>query len=92
MGKNDNSNKGGDMSDFRLRPEAALELDEVFSLRGKALDILAAVVFEWESDPMSVQCFDLRMVEEAKRVDKELRKRDAFYGGMVSYPKGFGSP
>lgn len=33
-----------------------------------ALKILRLVVAEWESDPMSVQCFDLRLVEQAKEL------------------------
>ena len=33
-----------------------------------ALDLLAAVVMEWSTDPMSVQCFDLRMVDRGKAI------------------------
>ena len=32
----------------------------------EALRLLALVVAEWNSDPMSVQCFDLRIVNDAK--------------------------
>jgi hypothetical protein len=36
--------------------------------------VLDLIVAEFTSDPMSVQCFDLRIVEEAKAVIAE-RKR-----------------
>lgn len=42
-------------------------------------DVLDLVVAEWESDPMSVQCFDLRIVERAKhlvKVRKTIRGKD----------------
>ncbi len=35
------------------------------------LDLIAA---EFESDPMSVQCFDLRIVERVKALAKELKR------------------
>jgi len=35
------------------------------------LDIIAA---EFKSDPMSVQCFDLRIVDRAKKVIEEIRE------------------
>ena len=37
----------------------------------RLLDIIAA---EFASDPTSVQCFDLRIVEEAKTVSKAARE------------------
>lgn len=40
----------------------------------RALAILDIVVAEWESDPSSVQCFDLRIVEEAKQIMKWLNQ------------------
>lgn len=40
----------------------------------RALKVLDLIVAEFTSDPMSVQCFDLRIVEEAKAVIAE-RKR-----------------
>ena len=36
----------------------------------RLLDIIAA---EFTSDPMSVQCFDLRVVQQAQNVSKEAR-------------------
>lgn len=34
----------------------------------EAMKVLDLIVAEFESDPMSVQCFDLRTVERAKKV------------------------
>lgn len=52
-------------------------------------DVLDAVVAEWTSDPMSVQCFDLRLVERAKQLLRERNQlfarmeRDAFTGDYI---------
>lgn len=35
------------------------------------LDIMGLVVAEWQSDPQSARCFDLRIVEEAKKLWEE---------------------
>jgi hypothetical protein len=37
-------------------------------LERRAFKVLDIIVAEFTTDPMSVQCFDLRTVEEAKRV------------------------
>lgn len=36
--------------------------------------VLDLIVMEWKTDPMSVQCFDLRLVERAKAVVEAYRK------------------
>lgn len=44
----------------------------------EAYKVLAIIVAEFESDPMSVQCFDLRVVQRAKDVvakRKELERK-----------------
>lgn len=41
----------------------------------EAIEVLALIVSEFESDPMSIQCFDLRVVERAKEV---IRKQEAW--------------
>ena len=51
-----------------LTPRAQREMEEKWALQQEALEILKVVVAEWQSDPMSVQCFDLRTVERAKEV------------------------
>lgn len=53
--------------------EEIKELEEILSLNHRAIEILDLVVAEWESDPMSVQCFDLRIVKEAKEIMGKLR-------------------
>jgi hypothetical protein len=57
-----------------LKPETVKELETMFDLRREAIQILDLVVAEWKSDPMSVQCFDLRTVERAKVVMDGLNK------------------
>ena len=42
-------------------------------LKLEAIRLLDIIVGEFTSDPMSVQCFDLRIVEEAKTVATEAR-------------------
>jgi len=54
-------------------------------LRDHAIEVLDVIVAEFESDPMSVQCFDLRTVERAKAIITEHRRRQreinrVFYG------------
>ena len=45
--------------------------DDAPPISKEIYDILKLVVAEWESDPMSVQCFDLRIVERAKKACTE---------------------
>ncbi len=59
-----------------LSPKAERETEELFRLKREALQILVRVVDEWEHDPMSVQCFDLRMVSRAKEVIERIKKLD----------------
>ena len=62
------------MNDIRLTPAAERLIEERFRLERECLRLLGLVVAEWKSDPLSVQCFDLRIVEEAKRVVKRLEE------------------
>ena len=39
--------------------------DELANLQNRALALLDLITVEWRTDPMSVQCFDLRIVGEA---------------------------
>lgn len=43
-------------------------------------DVLDAVVAEWDTDPMSVACFDLRLVARAKGLLKARNERRARRG------------
>lgn len=62
------------MSGIYLTPKAEREMDERLALEKEALKIFDLVVAEWDSDPMSVQCFDLRIVQRAKEVSRRLKK------------------
>lgn len=71
----------------RLTDKAMDMIEEGFRLNRDAWRILDLVVAEWESDPTSVQCFDLRIVEEAKQIvarRKEIDKHD--WAPMLSEP------
>lgn len=50
----------------RLSPLAIREIEASFRNNDEAHEILDLIVAEFNSDPMSVQCFDLRIVERAK--------------------------
>ena len=45
--------------------------EEIMKLK-QAARLLRVISAKFETDPMSVQCFDLRTVEEVKTVTKEL--------------------
>jgi len=59
---------------LRLSDEAARELEERFRLERRAVQLLGIIVAEFQSDPMSVQCFDLRIVNEAIATVERLKK------------------
>lgn len=46
------------------------------NLRKRAAELLSIISAEFETDPMSVQCFDLRIVQETKEVTEKLRLLD----------------
>lgn len=52
---------------YELSPRAQRQMETKWALRDEAIELLRLVVAEWKSDPMSVQCFDLRTVERAKQ-------------------------
>lgn len=47
--------------------------------------VLDIIIAEFQSDPMSVQCFDLRIVARAKKVINE--NRDEWVQAMLSRSK-----
>lgn len=59
------------MPDFRLTKEAQRQIERGWELNERAWELLKLVVAEWNSDPSSVACFDLRLVKEAKDICKE---------------------
>jgi hypothetical protein len=59
---------------MELTDKARKAIEEDFKLRDRSIEILELVVAEWKSDPKSVQCFDLRIVQEAIKIT-ERRKQ-----------------
>jgi hypothetical protein len=57
-----------------LTPKAERELQERFRLEKEAIHLLGLVDAEWRTDPTSVQCFDLRIVERTKQVIARLEQ------------------
>ena len=70
------------MIDARLKPEAVKAMEEVLDLDKEVWQLLDLVVAEWSSDPQSVQCFDLRIVERAKVVVARRKELD----GVIPFP------
>jgi hypothetical protein len=63
-----------------LTPKAEREIERVWKLRKDAVRVLGVIAAEFRTDPQSVQCFDLRVVEEAKAIVAELAKLEPKYG------------
>ena len=59
----------------QLSRKAQEDAERRFVIDDRLLEIMGLVVSEWKSDPMSVQCFDLRIVEEAKQLWEERKVR-----------------
>lgn len=57
-----------------MKPSAVRDLERKWKLEREAIHILKLVVAEWKSDPMSVQCFDLRIVEKGTKIIEQLDK------------------
>ena len=43
----------------------------------KAIRLLTYIIAEWNSDPSSIACFDLRIVDEAKKLIREINDEKA---------------
>jgi hypothetical protein len=56
-----------------MTPAAIAKQEEFWKLEREAVDLLAVIVNEFNTDPMSVQCFDLRIVERCKVVSNRLQ-------------------
>ncbi len=61
-----------------LSDEGIRQMDARIEAEIEAFEVLDLIVAEFNSDPMSVQCFDLRTVERAKEVVKQLKKSNPF--------------
>ena len=62
----------------RLTRAAQAKMEERWKLQAEAVHLLGVVTDEWKTDPMSVQCFDLRIVERAKKVVDRLEDLGEF--------------
>ena len=64
-----------------MKPIRQMDPEELGS---EALRLLGMIVAEFESDPMSVQCFDLRVIVEPSKAliaeQKRRNKSSVFYG------------
>lgn len=58
----------------RLTVKAQRELEERFRLEAEAVRLLDIIAAEFKSDPTSVRCFDLRVVERSIEVTRRLRE------------------
>ena len=58
---------------MELTDEARKMLEDEFKLKREAVELLSVIAAEFDSDPLSVQCFDLRTVGRVKIVTKQLR-------------------
>lgn len=52
----------------------AFMLEELGPIEAEMFALLDLISAEWQSDPMSVQCFDLRLVAKVKAVVEKHRK------------------
>ena len=57
-----------------LTDKAVREMEERFKLEKRAIELLGIITAEFKSDPTSVQCFDLRIVNEAVAAVDRLNK------------------
>lgn len=62
----------------RLTVKAMREIEDGFRNDREAHDLLAIIDAEFRSDPLSVQCFDLRIVDRVRRC-VALQKQSAKY-------------
>lgn len=70
---NQPTSEGKEMRGY-LTDKAQRELEELFQLKREAIELLGSVNAEWQSDPQSVQCFDLRIVKRTDEVLKRIKK------------------
>jgi len=58
-----------------LTEKAERDAERRFEIDHRLLEIMGLVIAEWESDPTSVKCFDLRIVTEARNLWHERKIR-----------------
>lgn len=54
------------MSDYRMSAEGERRIEDSFRNTEEAFKLLDLIDAEFQNDPMSVQCFDRRIVERVK--------------------------
>jgi hypothetical protein len=57
-----------------LTPKAQRGMERKFDIERRAIELLTVIAAEFKSDPMSVQCFDARIVKEAIELMDEYPK------------------
>jgi len=62
------------MVGYHLSPRAQREMERKFAIEHRAIELLTIIAGEFKSDPQSVACFDLRIVEEAVAITDEYPK------------------
>ncbi|MGV2021840.1 hypothetical protein ACQZ5U_02365 [Agrobacterium sp. 22-3639C1] len=62
------------MVGFHLTPKAQREMERKWEIEQRAIELLTIIAAEFRSDPSSVACFDLRIVEEAMAITDEYPK------------------
>ena len=67
---------------FKPSPEEMRKQDEKAGIEIEAFRLIHLVAAEFESDPMSVQCFDLRTVDRVIYVSRLLKEYDKGAGGF----------
>lgn len=58
----------------RLTQKAMHEIERKFKMEERATELLALIAVEFKTDPQSVQCFDLRLVQEVISIADEYPK------------------
>lgn len=69
----------------RLSDKAQREIESSFDNVREAFRLLDLIDAEFRTDPMSVQCFDLRIVERVRHCvakQKDLARRNPFIAGI----------
>lgn len=62
-----------------LNPKAEKELFEQMDADKRVWQLMDVICAEFQSDPESVKCFDLRIVQEAVDLVKRRKKMDDFF-------------
>jgi len=62
-----------------LNNQGIKKMEKKFARDRRIWDLIDLIVAEWDSDPMSVQCFDLRIVQEIKQLLSEHKKEETFF-------------